>query len=90
MVATVAQLKRNSEIDDKKEVYIYNPATKPFKVKYLGEMITLPAMDMLLLPLKKANHVKKHLVDHLMNKRGLNSRVVKLRKRIELEVEVKL
>jgi len=76
---------------------IFNPDTEDFSVKYdlNGDKnpltFTIKARDIAYFPEVVANHIKKHLADHLLSKRGATGRNVELTlKGIYKEIEVNL
>ena len=87
----IHELKHQAKINESKTLKIYNPDTADFTVKYHGEPYTVHALEMESFPLPIANHIKKHLADHLLNKRGIKSNpqddLVKYLKEIEVSIE---
>ncbi|RLG43309.1 MAG: hypothetical protein DRN81_06795 [Thermoproteota archaeon] len=71
MASNVSDLKREADQRNKKTRRIYNPLTDDFIVKYSGKKYTLPALDWGEFVLYLADHIEKHLIDKIINKRGV-------------------
>ena len=67
----VHELKHRSEINNSKTLKIYNPDTEDFTIKYHNEPYTINSLEIMEFSFPVANHIKKHLADHLLHKRGL-------------------
>ena len=79
------------------DIPIFNPDTEDFSVKYdingdkNPETFTIKARDIAYFPEAVANHIKKHLANHLLNKRGVINRNTELTLQgIYKEIEVDL
>lgn len=82
--------RRNRGLRDKK-VKIYNPDTDDFTVKWHGQPYTVRALEISKpLPFHIANHIKKHLANHLLHKRGVpeHSNITDTLAKIKKEIEV--
>ena len=90
MATNVPDLQREVKSLSENTVYVFNPTTKDFRCKYGGEEYIVPANDMA--PFKEhiANHIKKHLVTFIMNKRGVKSTLPEKRKKIWEEVRAEV
>jgi hypothetical protein len=49
---------------------IFNPTSDDFTVSYAGVPYTILSHDMKEFPIEIADHVQKHLVTHILNKKG--------------------
>jgi len=85
MARTVADLKQEVQDNSKKVVRVYNPDTEDFTVKYDGKPHTVKALDFGEFSFEIGNHVKKHLITFLLNKRGWHP--IMDRKRVEKEIK---
>ena len=92
MVRTVRELRHLAEKNNESIVRIYNPDTENFTCKYNGVSYTIFALEIEEFPLPIANHIKKHLADHILNKRGvpLDSNPQDFLKEIYKEIEVEV
>lgn len=86
----VKEIQRLAEANSQKTLRIYNPDTDDFTCNYHGKPYTVRALDMEEYPLPIANHLKKHLADHLMWKRGVKVNPEVDLKEIFKEIEVEL
>mgnify|MGYP007134649114 CR=1 FL=1 len=88
---SVKELVRKTNAENEQLVRIYNPDTEDFTVNYDGKPYTIHALEMEKFPTAIANHIKKHLADHLLHKRGDGDRgpqavLDKIKKEIEVEL----
>ena len=90
VVTTVVDLKREAKENAKKKIRLYNPDTEDFSVKYGPNTHTIKSLDSEEFQYTIAIHVKRHLVNHLINKRQLGIYSPLERKEIEDEVEMKI
>jgi len=67
----VKELRHLAEMNTSKQVRIYNPDVEDFTVNYHGYPVTIRSMEMQTYNMEVANHIKKHLADHLLHKRGV-------------------
>jgi len=72
MATTVAGLKIEAKENSKKIIRVYNPDTEDFTFNYHGQPHTIKALDYGEFSYKLGLHMKKHLIDHLINKRSLD------------------
>jgi len=75
---------------EKETLRIYNPDTEDFTVKFNGVSYTIPALEIAEFPYFVANHIKKHLADLLLAKRGTKTNPEDDLKEIYKEIEVSL
>ena len=85
----VKELRRLAELNKDKAIRIYNPDIDNFTVNYHGSPVTIRALEIAEFNADVANHVKKHLADHILNKRGVKSNVEDDLAGIFKEIEVK-
>ena len=85
MANTVAALKQEAKDNAEKIIGIYNPDTEDFTFNYHRQPYTIKALDYGEFTYKLGLHMKKHLIDHLINKRSLDP--ITDRPTIEKEVE---
>ena len=90
MATTVADLRAEVERNSKKKVRLFNPTTEDFNVKYAGKTYVLKSLESDEFSYRIALHVKKHLVDFLINKREMGYVTPEERQELEKEVEMKL
>lgn len=83
-------MRRLAEANSVKNVRIYNPDVDDFTVKYEGEPYTIHALDIQEYPHHIAQHIKKHLADHLLWKRGIKVNPQDDLTEIYKEIEVEL
>jgi len=86
----VKELRHLAEVNKKLTKRIYNPDTDDFTVRFNNEPYTIKALEIQEFPLHVANHIQKHLADHLLNKRGIKVNVEDDLKNIFKEIEVEL
>ena len=86
----VHELRHQADINNSKTSKIYNPDTADFTVNYHGEPYTIHALEITEFPFPIANHIKKHLADHLLNKRGVKVNPQDDLKKYFEEIEVSL
>jgi len=87
-MAGVKEMQRLAEANKKKELRIYNPDTEDFTYSWHGKPYTIPALDVGKFPFHIANHLKKHLANHILWKRGIGKATPELLlKRIFEEIE---
>ena len=67
----VHELRRISHAKKDKMVRIYNPDTDDFTVNYESKPYTIRGLEIDEFPFHIANHIKKHLADHLLHLRGV-------------------
>ena len=70
-MAGVKEIQRLAEANSKKEIRIYNPDVDDFTCNFEGKPYTIHALEMESYLTRIANHIKKHLADHLLFKRGI-------------------
>ncbi len=85
MAKSVPDLLQEVQDNSEKVVRVYNPDTEDFTVNYESKPHTVKALDYGEFEYNVGNHVKKHLITFLMNKRSLNP--ITDRKSVEKEVE---
>lgn len=52
---------------------VFNPTTKDFTWKWHGKGITVPNGESVELDVYAAEHITKHLIDHILTKKGINT-----------------
>ena len=67
----IHELQHLAEINTELTKRIYNPDTDDFTVNFNGSPHTIHALEIQEFPIHIANHIKKHLADHLLHKRGV-------------------
>jgi len=86
----VSQLKSQAKVNSKKTKRIYNPDSRDFVGRFKGMDYTIRAGEIEEFPLFIANHLHKHLANHLLIKRDqVNTRDYYLPKIME-EIETKI
>ena len=90
MAIRVDDLIREAKENAKKKVWLFNPDTKDFKVKLGSKVHILHAQETKKFPYLVAQHLKKHLITYLNNKRGGKYLDPKRKEKIEKEIEVKI
>lgn len=90
-MASVKEKQRLAEANANKTSRIYNPDVDDFTYPYHGKPYTIHALEMEEYPVEIANHLKKHLADHLLFKRGIgdigtDEQLAKIYKEIEVEI----
>jgi len=90
MATTVKDLWREAKDNSEKKIRLYNPDTEDFSVKYGPKTYTLKSLDSDEFQYTIARHMKRHLINHLINRRGLGYINPDQRKEIENEVEMKI
>ena len=85
---TVRDIQHLAEVNSKKTARIYNPHTEDFTVEFHGDPYTIHALEMDEYPLAIANHIKKHLANLLLQKRGIKTNVEDDLAAIYKEIEV--
>ena len=86
----VSELQRLAEHYKNKTVRIYNPDTEDFTVNYEQKPYTINALEMQEFPYFIAQHIKKHLADKLLHKRGTKINPQDDLENIKREIEVEL
>ena len=87
----VSEIQRRSKDLEDKKLKIYNPDTEDFTRKWHGQPYTIRALEIEEFPFHIANHLKKHLANHLLHKRGvpanrnIQEALAKIKKEIEVE-----
>jgi len=84
----VKELQRLAERDSVKKSKIFNPDVDDFTVKYESEPYTINAMEIAEFPKRIADHIKKHLSNHLLCKRGIKINPQKDLENISKEIEI--
>lgn len=84
-------MRRLAEANSKKMVRIYNPDTDDFTVEFHQKPYTIYALEMAEFPYEVAKHIKKHLADKILFKRGIGREAVPdllagIYKEIEVEI----
>ena len=87
---SVDDLKLAQEIKNKQEVRLFNPLDDDFTVRWHGKPLTVNALEITVLPRPEAEHIKKHLIDYIINQRSIHMPTEKDRKAIAKEIEVEL
>lgn len=67
---SVKDLQKKERLERTQDVKIYNPDTHDFTVKYAGKPYTAPALKISTFKKPIAEHIKKHLANHIFNKKG--------------------
>ena len=83
-----AELRRLAELNKNKLIRIYNPDVEDFTCTYHRAPITIRSMEIMALNIAVANHIKKHLADHLLHKRGIKNNAEEDLRDIFKEIEV--
>jgi hypothetical protein len=86
----VKELRHLAEINASKQVRIYNPDLEDFTVNYHGYPVTIRSMEMQTYAFEVANHIKKHLADKLLHKRGTKTSPQDDIQAIYKEIEVQI
>lgn len=86
----IKELQHLAEINKDITKRIYNPDTDDFTVKFHNEPYTIHALEIQEYPLPIADHIKKHLADHLLHKRGIKDNPEADLKNIFREIEVNI
>lgn len=73
MTRTVKTWKREAEEMAEKKVNIFNPSDEDFTVNYCGNTYTIHAQELEEYLYPVAQHIKRHLADHIFNQRGRDS-----------------
>ena len=96
MASTIQELRRLAEQDKKKMIRLYNPDVKDFSVFYDDgsgrKEYTIKALEMEEFPYVIGGHVKKHLIDRILNKRGagVSGNIPEAKRKIAKEIEVSI
>ena len=91
MPSTVKQLKREAKERAEEKVRIYNPDSEDFKIFYAGEKHTIRSREIAEFPRHIAEHIKKHLANHILHKNYPSDKNAELAlKKIYKEIEVEL
>jgi len=69
---------------------IYNPDIEDFTFAFNGEDYTAKSLEISRFPEHISNHLKKHLADRILNKRGVRTNVRDDLEEIYKEIEVKI
>ena len=69
MARSVIELLRQATIRKEKKKWIFNPDSKDFTCKYEGKKYTVKAQETAEFLAVIADHLKKHLANHLLHKR---------------------
>ena len=85
MATTVAALKREAKENSKKIIRVYNPSTEDFTFNYKGQPHTIKALDYGEFSYSLGLHMRKHIIDFLINKRSLDP--ITQREEVAKEVE---
>lgn len=86
----VKELRHLAEINASKQVRIYNPDIEDFTVNYHGSPVSIRSMEMQTYAFEVANHIKKHLANKLLHKRGIKNSAEDDLKEIFKEIEVQI
>ncbi len=70
MAKNVQTLLRESKKNKEKKIFLYNPDTEDFTTRFNGKPHTIRSLEIEPFSYDVANHIKKHLANHLYNKRG--------------------
>lgn len=70
MVMNVKDYLRQAKENNEKVKNIFNPDIEDFSCSYGGKSYTIHALEIETFPFEIAEHIKKHLANHLLNKRG--------------------
>jgi hypothetical protein len=87
----VRELRHLAEVNKDISKRIYNPDIADFTCIFQGKPYTICSFEMTEFPLYVAEHIKKHLANHLLHKRGVKnnpqSDLVEIYKEIEVTIE---
>jgi hypothetical protein len=67
----VTDIRHLAEVNKSETKRIYNPDTDDFTVNFDSKPYTIKALEIQEFPIHIANHIKKHLANHLLHKRGV-------------------
>lgn len=84
----VNELRRLAEKESKEKITVYNPLIKRFSVNYEGITYTIEGKEIKAFPTHIARHLRKHLVDHIINEKELDP--LTDRESVEKQTEVNL
>lgn len=84
----IYELQHLAEINNELTKRIYNPDTDDFTVTFHGKPHTIRALEIQEFPFHVANHIQKHLADHLLHKRGIKDNPQDDLEEIYREIEV--
>ena len=84
----VQELQHLAELNKDKLTRIYNPDVEDFTVIYHSAPVTIRALEIAEFNIHVADHIKKHLADHLLHKRGIKTNAEEDLKTIFKEIEV--
>lgn len=73
MANSVRTLNMEAEDNAVRTKRIFNPLLEDFTVPYAGIAYTVPSNDMAEFSLEIANHIQKHLITHILNKKNNHS-----------------
>jgi len=88
MTKTVDDLEYSQRTLAKQKVRIFNPDDKDFTVKWHGEPVTARALEIGEFEYHVAQHIKKHLATHLVNKKGIAIPTDEDRQEVIKQIEV--
>lgn len=91
-MTTVADVRREAEQREQRKIRLYNPDTKDFRCSYSGEEYLIRANDSAEFKENVGLHIKKHLTDYLLNKRGCRNlgEMVNAINEIQKEIEINI
>lgn len=84
------ELQHQAEVNSQKTISLYNPDTNDFTCNYVGKPYTIQALEITKFPFYIAHHIKKHLADHLLHKRGIKENPEADLENIFKEIEVNI
>lgn len=87
---SVDDLRLDQEIKNQTKVRLYNPDKEDFTVLYHGKPVTIHAMEIEAYPFDIAQHLKKHLINHLMSLREVVYPTPEIINKTAKEVEVEV
>jgi hypothetical protein len=91
----VHELRHRAKENEVKKVRLYNPDTEDFQVQFNDgngpKIYEIHALEIEEFPFHVANHIKKHLANKLLNKRGIKvnpqADIEKIKQEIEVSIE---
>ncbi len=87
---STSDLKDKESQDSKKTVHLYNDSKTDFVWNFHNKPYDIPAGEIGKFPFHTGVHLKKHLIDHIVNEREINPTYEKEVQKIREEVEVNL
>lgn len=82
----VADLVKKANKEANQDVMFYNPSSEDFTVVYHNNSLIIPALRISTFKKPVADHIKKHLVTEILNKKGVQhteKRIKEIYKKLE-------